>query len=303
MRTIVVETLDVSKGVHPKTGYSNIRLKKNGNGEGLLSLRLNIEGVSVAKPGVISIDGGVFIDPTTEGESTVMNRTTTALVTTYVRVDRDVAFISFQPGKRFGWKQMEDARYSAENSPMVDYAFNFKGIYTLNNLFEASPTFNSPVDALGRELPFVNAKSLTVMFANTLYFNQDISNWDVSAITNMGTMFNGALSFNQDITNWNVANVTGMHAMFNNATAFNQDISKWEFNLNVDFGLFLDRSGLSPENYSKLLVKLAAKDWTGRTKAKSLSAVSVKYDSDGEAARAALVASGWTIADGGLYVD
>ena len=40
-------------------------------------------------------------------------------------------------------------------------------------------------------------------------------------------MFQSALVFNQDISSWNVSNVTNMVSMFNNAALFNQDISGW----------------------------------------------------------------------------
>ena len=58
--------------------------------------------------------------------------------------------------------------------------------------------------------------------------NVDISEWDVSEVTNMEAMFWGATAFNQDISEWNVAKVTNMFSMFKDATAFNQDISKWD---------------------------------------------------------------------------
>ena len=46
-------------------------------------------------------------------------------------------------------------------------------------------------------------------------FNQDISSWDVSKITNMESMFKDA-EFNQDISNWNVSSVTKYKNIFNN---------------------------------------------------------------------------------------
>jgi surface protein len=60
-----------------------------------------------------------------------------------------------------------------------------------------------------------------------LPFNTDISSWDVSSVTNMGSMFRGDESFNQDISSWDVSNVTDMQNMFYSATAFNQDIGSW----------------------------------------------------------------------------
>ena len=42
----------------------------------------------------------------------------------------------------------------------------------------------------------------------------DISNWDVSKVTDMNSMFYYAKSFNGDISNWDVSNVTDMSNMF-----------------------------------------------------------------------------------------
>ena len=59
-------------------------------------------------------------------------------------------------------------------------------------------------------------------------FNKDISSWDVSNVTDMSNMFKDAFKFNQDISSWNVSNVTNMKNIFSGALSFNQDISKWD---------------------------------------------------------------------------
>ncbi|SGZ64586.1 Chitinase [Bathymodiolus thermophilus thioautotrophic gill symbiont] len=59
-------------------------------------------------------------------------------------------------------------------------------------------------------------------------FNQDIGGWDVSNMTNMYRMFYRASDFNQNIGSWNVSNVTNMEEMFFGVTAFNQDIDSWD---------------------------------------------------------------------------
>ena len=58
----------------------------------------------------------------------------------------------------------------------------------------------------------------------------DLSNWDVSNVTDMSCMFFVCekLELTGDLSNWNVSNVTNMDCMFNGCNIFNQDISKWD---------------------------------------------------------------------------
>jgi surface protein len=44
-------------------------------------------------------------------------------------------------------------------------------------------------------------------------FNEDISGWDTSRVTDMYRMFYIASRFNQPIGNWNVSQVTDMYDM------------------------------------------------------------------------------------------
>ena len=53
-----------------------------------------------------------------------------------------------------------------------------------------------------------------VMFNDAATFNQDLSTWDVSNVTNMSYMFGIAENFNQDLSAWDVSNVTDMSSMF-----------------------------------------------------------------------------------------
>ena len=70
-----------------------------------------------------------------------------------------------------------------------------------------------------------NVTDMRGMFRASM-FNGDISQWDVSNVTNMSCMFDNSV-FNQDISQWNVSNVTNMCAMFG-YSVFNQDISQWD---------------------------------------------------------------------------
>ena len=53
----------------------------------------------------------------------------------------------------------------------------------------------------------------------------EISNWDVSNVTNMNGMFCEAKFFNQPLNNWNVSKVTDMEGVFGGATSFNQPLN------------------------------------------------------------------------------
>ena len=80
-------------------------------------------------------------------------------------------------------------------------------------------------------------------------FNQDISKWDVSNVTNMRAMFVFFSLFNEDISEWDVSSVTNMEEMFVGA-AFNQDISEWDVsNVTTMFRMFL---GLNLIRYIKM---------------------------------------------------
>lgn len=59
----------------------------------------------------------------------------------------------------------------------------------------------------------------------TIEFNGDISQWDVSSVKTMYRMFKDS-SFNGDISKWNVSKVKNMEEMFYKAQ-FNCDISEW----------------------------------------------------------------------------
>ena len=54
----------------------------------------------------------------------------------------------------------------------------------------------------------------STLYNNKTTFNSDISNWDVSNVTNMFKMFSNAGSFNQDLSDWDLSSVTNMNHVF-----------------------------------------------------------------------------------------
>ena len=62
------------------------------------------------------------------------------------------------------------------------------------------------------------------MFYGASSFNADVSQWDVSKVTDAFGMFLGATSFNVDISEWDVSKVVKMDFMFYEATSFSQTL-------------------------------------------------------------------------------
>jgi len=93
----------------------------------------------------------------------------------------------------------------------------------MQGLFMGADSFNQSLTNWGVS----NVSNMGGMFAGTGSFNHPLNNWDVSNVTNMANMFTGADSFNQPIDSWNVSNVTDMYEMFAGAISFNQPLDNW----------------------------------------------------------------------------
>ena len=134
-------------------------------------------------------------------------------------------------------------------------------------------------------------------------FNQNINNWDVSNVTNMTAVFSDAYNFNQPLNNWNTSKVTTFANILYNADSFNQNLASWNLSgITSANGLnnFMQNAiGLSTANYDALLIGWNANKASYRTDL-SPNFGGSKYSAAGASARAALIAYGWTIIDGGL---
>jgi len=89
-------------------------------------------------------------------------------------------------------------------------------------MFLSNTSFNQDISSWNTS----SVTNMSMMFQSATAFNGDISSWDTSSVTNMGSMFAYASAFNQDIGNWNTSNVTYLDAMFN-GTSFNQNLTGW----------------------------------------------------------------------------
>ena len=78
--------------------------------------------------------------------------------------------------------------------------------------------------------------SLRHLFCDCREFNGDLSQWDVSQVTNLDSTFAGCEKFNGDLSKWNVGNVTSMRYSFFGCDAFNANLSEWNVGRVVDMG-------------------------------------------------------------------
>jgi len=166
-------------------------------------------------------------------------------------------------------------------------------VTTMFAMFRNASSFNGDVSGWNTS----RVTTMQSMFAGTRFFNRNLGTWDVSNVATMESMFNGAEKFNGGgLSGWNTARVTDMANMFRNARFFNGDVSSWKVKKVEFMANMFDGSGLSRQNYDRLLI-----GWAAQTVQKEvrLGAKGVNF-CNGEDARASLKKDrGWDIKDSG----
>ena len=123
------------------------------------------------------------------------------------------------------WLSMEGTFESCEN--LVINATDvpaFKVGASCKETFKGCTNFNEDLSGWNMS----NVSNTDGMFYSAESFNQSLNSWDVSNVTTMESMFGFARSFNQPLNNWDVSNVTNMFGMFFSAESFNQSLSNWD---------------------------------------------------------------------------
>lgn len=97
-------------------------------------------------------------------------------------------------------------------------------VTNLANTFYNCTAFN---DANITNWNVSNVSNMVGTFGFATTFNRNIGSWDVSNVTTMSLMFFQASAFNQNIDSWNVSKVSNLSQAFDGANSFNQPIGSW----------------------------------------------------------------------------
>ena len=195
--------------------------------------------------------------------------------------------------------------------------FNVSACTNFSIMFQEATSFNNGGNSSINNWNIggnVTAVDMSGMFKNAIVFNQDISSWSVSKVTEMDDMFNTATAFNQSLSNWErvgstLSNVTTMERMFNGATAFNQPIGNWNVSNVVNFINFMN--GKTPANFSTANLNAIYNGWGSLPSVKpnttlplstNISFGTAKYTAASSVKRAVLTSApnNWIIQDGGI---
>ncbi|MDV4025263.1 hypothetical protein CMT52_13070 [Elizabethkingia anophelis] len=132
-------------------------------------------------------------------------------------------------------------------------------------------------------------------------FNKSVKKLNMKSAIDISEMFRRCFNFNKPIDEWgDLSWVDNFDAMFLECISYDQDLSFINFKTEANIGRMIMWSGMSPENYGKLLKKIDSIDFSARTSPKLINAEAVYYDPKYKANRDSLVAKGWTIIDAGV---
>lgn len=129
------------------------------------------------------------------------------------------------------------------------------------------------------------------MFGLAVRFDSDLSDWDVSSVTNMQLMFSGAQAFQgRGVSSWDISSVAGPE--------IDPDPND-NPNLSTGLGLMFEFSGLTRANYDAML--LAWSQLPNLPRDLNLFVVPTKHTVGpaGEAKERLITEFGWTITDEG----
>ena len=214
----------------------------------------------------------------------------------------DVSSVVGSPGSNNAFRNMFGSAFNNGGSSSIS-GWDVSNCRNFTAMFGGASSFNQDIGAWTFDNSYVGT-SVDSMFNGASAFNNggspSISGWNISGFFSLSYMFKNATSFNQPIGSWNIdgLQVKQITNMLENADAFDQDLSNWNVsNVTNATNFMLNASGLSTTNYDRTL-----SGWSSQA---VQSGVNIHFGGSqystatGLAFRNALVASGWTITDGG----
>jgi surface protein len=149
--------------------------------------------------------------------------------------------------------------------------------------------------------------NMTGMFENDTAFDNGgvtlsspVGGWNTSLVNNMTSMFQGDRNFSQDVSTWNTSSLQYAQYLFQGDATFNESLSNWQMENVINATSMLDGTAVSVANYD---ASLNSWDQQSLQNAVPFGASGVQFDSSGAAARADLVGpnNSWVISDAGEY--
>jgi len=175
-------------------------------------------------------------------------------------------------------------------SSVTSFSHIFYNCSTLTTLNVSSWDTGSIVDF---DHTFYSCSSLVTL---------DVSSWDMSSATTISHVFNNCSSLvTLDVSGWDMSNVTNFHSAFYNCSSLtNPAINNWDITSVTEATSFMSGAkALSVAVYDATLIA-----WEAQVEQPNVTIHfdASKYTAGGAAAtaRAALVANGWIITDGGV---
>jgi len=179
-------------------------------------------------------------------------------------------------------------------------SWNTGNVNTMFQTFLNASSFNQDISSW----TFPKVTTFASMFSNATNFNNGLPP-GVSGVWNIGTllpagnismasMFSGASSFNQDISSWDMTKVTNVSSMFTNATAFDQNLGAWNMSTVTTFTNFM--SGKTAATFSAANLDAIYNGWIANElgTAKSISFGTAKYTVAGVEGRGLLARTNTT---------
>jgi surface protein len=193
------------------------------------------------------------------------------------------------------WSSFERAFFGSSNALIT--ANNIPLLTTLNSFF--AMFFNATsANPNVTNWDVSNVTNMQAMFQNATSANPNVTNWDVSNVTNLRTMFFNATSANPNVTNWDVSNVTNLEFTFFRATSANPNMRNWDVSNVTTMNRMLENANLSTANLDGCYT-----NWSQLSLQQNVAfhAGTTKFSAAAQAGRDILVNTyNWTITDGGL---